>query len=320
MEDHTTHAPTNEIPYGFCHCGCGQKTTIAKQTERKRGSIRGEPIRYVFGHQFGRVVQTTTGNTTGLCLCGCGQPTPIAKGTNKKRGWVKGQHLDYILNHYKKTRAPLPIYPEGVYAPWVAQHGLQHPYGKCQCGCGQDAYIANQDRPKRGWLKGAPVRFAGGHNMRKADIDQFWQSVPERDPNKCWIWQGPMHPTGYGRAHWQGKVIVASRVSYMIHYGPIPKGLLVCHNCPDGDDSRCVNPTHLFAGTQNDNMQDMITKGRKARGEKSGVNKLTEAQVIEIRQRHNQGGITQNQLAIEYGVFNTNISMIVRRKTWRHLP
>lgn len=314
------HDTTNEIPRGYCQCGCGQKTPLAKQTNKKRGWVKGEPLRFIFGHQFGRVAETITGNTTGLCLCGCGQPAPIAKGTNKKRGWVKGEPLDYIKGHYKKPRAPLPTYPEGVYAPWVEEFGLQHEYGTCQCGCGEKTYIAEQDRPKQGWLKGTPVRFVGGHNMRKADIDQFWANVNESDPNKCWIWQGYIHPSGYGKAHWRGKTVIASRVSYMIHNGPIPKDMFVCHDCPGGDDSRCVNPAHLFLGTQADNMADMIAKGRKARGEASGRNKLTEAQVIEIRQKHKQGNIAPRQLAVEYNVCTSNIYQIVNRTSWRHIP
>jgi hypothetical protein len=113
--------------------------------------------------------------------------------------------------------------------------------------------------------------------------------------------------------------IRAHRYTYELAHGPIPDGLSVLHNCPGGDCRRCVNPRHLWVGTQADNMQDMWAKGRGAHGQKARHAKLTDAQVVEIRQRYIPRVVTQDALAVEYGVEQTLISQIVRGTIWRHL-
>jgi len=99
-----------------------------------------------------------------------------------------------------------------------------------------------------------------------------WLSPVERfaraiviDADGCWVWQGcPRGSNGYGSIKVDGKRIPAHRYSYMLYFGEIPKGLLVCHTC---DFPLCVNPSHLFVGTHADNMKDMVFKGRQSRGE-----------------------------------------------------
>ena len=97
----------------------------------------------------------------------------------------------------------------------------------------------------------------------------------------CWLWQRHLTHNGYGVVSHQSKNQRAHRVAYMLATGQIPKGLQVCHHC---DNRRCINPDHLFLGTQLSNMRDMISKGRKvvARGERHHDAKLTDAQVIDI--------------------------------------
>lgn len=84
----------------------------------------------------------------------------------------------------------------------------------------------------------------------------------EPDPNSgCWLWAGAMDH-GYGRIYRRGErkgPIYTHRLSWMLHRGPIPPGLFVCHKC---DTPACCNPAHLFVGTQKQNMQDMFAKGR----------------------------------------------------------
>ena len=108
--------------------------------------------------------------------------------------------------------------------------------------------------------------------------------------------------------------MLVHRVSYEIHAGPIPDGLDVLHRC---DVPTCVNPAHLFLGTQRDNVADMDAKGRRrpARGERDGAAKLTEEQVLKIRS-------DKRPLAVigkEYGICASQAGNIRRGDHWRHL-
>lgn len=87
--------------------------------------------------------------------------------------------------------------------------------------------------------------------------ERFWQKVKKSD--SCWEWQGANVPKGYGIIGKDGRNQYAHRVSWELHTGVIPKGLLVCHHC---DNPKCVRPDHLFVGTHQDNLRDMSRKGR----------------------------------------------------------
>lgn len=152
---------------------------------------------------------------------------------------------------------------ENKQAPWVAKHGLVAPYGKCQCGCGQDAPISKATYPKQDRIKGQPARFITGHSMhtrsKSVPEELFWQNVEEDAPDCCWEWKGKTGHRGYGYFYAQSKLFVAHRFSYELHIGPIPHELLVCHKC---DNPACQNPNHFFMGTHADNNRDRVTKGR----------------------------------------------------------
>jgi hypothetical protein len=107
----------------------------------------------------------------------------------------------------------------------------------------------------------------------------------------------------------------AHRLSWeLAHPGEgIPKGVFVCHAC---DNPTCVRPDHLFLGTPLENNRDMVRKGRQQRSERSGRAKLQWPHVRAIRERYATGGVTQQQLADEYGVTVGAISLIVRRLAW----
>ncbi len=147
---------------------------------------------------------------------------------------------------------------------------------------------------------------------------------------ECWLWTGQVNASGYGRIEIADKRCQAHRVSWEVHRGPIPDGLSVLHNCPDGDNPRCINPKHLFLGTHLDNMRDMAQKGRAAktalshpesrpRGSRAPSALLTEEAVRAIRSRYAEGGVTLRELALVYGVHKATIGAIVTRRNWRHI-
>lgn len=144
--------------------------------------------------------------------------------------------------------------------------------------------------------------------------DRFWGNV-ERATNEdsCWEWTG-LRSEGYGSISYAGRMRRAHRVSWELHNGPIPQGLLVLHRC---DNPPCVRPDHLFLGTVTDNNRDRAVKGRSAdvRGWRSPKAKLTQAHVDEIRLRRANGESTVS-LGTAFGVHHGTISRIAKRQTW----
>lgn len=90
-------------------------------------------------------------------------------------------------------------------------------------------------------------------------VTRFWLRV-EDNPGGCWNWTSTMKPNGYGHYSTHPDQWLAHRFAYTATYGPIPDGLFVCHTC---DNRRCVRPAHLFLGTHDDNMRDMVAKKRQ---------------------------------------------------------
>lgn len=167
------------------------------------------------------------------------------------------------------------------------------------------------------------------HLMRKYTLEQqiaiFWNKVTiTADDNKCWLWTGAVDSKGYGNKKWDGCFEKAHRVAWMIPNYVIPDGMYICHSC---DTRQCCNPKHLFLGTQKDNIHDMIKKGRQAigdkvanKGESHPNHKVTDSQVKQIRQRYAAGGISQKELAEEFGLGKSMIGYIVNYKFWKHIP
>lgn len=111
----------------------------------------------------------------------------------------------------------------------------------------------------------------------------------------------------------------AHRASWAIHFGPIPEGMNVCHNCPDGDMRNCVNPAHLFLGTHIDNVRDRDAKGRKAVGERINLSKITDEQAFQIMQLGAEGNLYYFEIGEMFGICDATVSHIVNRKTWKHV-
>lgn len=147
----------------------------------------------------------------------------------------------------------------------------------------------------------------------------FDEMCNRKSDSECWLWLGFRNRGDYGQFGIANRTVRAHRYSYEVHVGPIPRGLHVLHRC---DTPSCVNPAHLFLGTQLDNVCDMTAKGRRVDhiGVKHGMAKLTEAQVIEIRRRRKVEGTKYRDLANEYGVCLRTMAMLLKGLTWRHIP
>lgn len=153
---------------------------------------------------------------------------------------------------------------------------------------------------------------------------RYWAKVDKTSsPRGCWLWTAAIHKKkGYGSARMRGRNYAAHRLSYQMHKGAIPDTLLVCHQC---DVRNCVNPDHLWLGTNKANMKDMADKGRAAdgwqvpRGENCHNSKLSESDVLEIRKLYAAGGVSQYELADKFGVQQTQIGRITRGLRWRHI-
>lgn len=139
----------------------------------------------------------------------------------------------------------------------------------------------------------------------------FWKKVSGADNSeKCWLWTGA-NSRGYGQIGvGGGKLAYAHRFSWQIHRGPVPSGMCVCHSC---DNPLCVNPSHLFLGTHADNMRDMGAKGR-ARCTRRKLSDGDVHRIVALRIR----GVSQKEIAAEYGVLPAAISKVVNGKTRRY--
>jgi hypothetical protein len=143
---------------------------------------------------------------------------------------------------------------------------------------------------------------------------RFEQKVLRLPISGCWLWTGATFKSGYGQLLRDNKKVHAHRIAWNLYRGSIPDGLYVLHKC---DVHPCVNPHHLFLGTHADNMADMIAKNLQdaPRGERQHCAKLTEAQIIDIRTSTD----SLRAMARKYNVRYSNISMIRRRQTWKHI-
>jgi hypothetical protein len=156
-------------------------------------------------------------------------------------------------------------------------------------------------------------------------LSRFWEKVDKAGPyivrldSYCWVWVGAlagMEGNQYGAISVNNRQEKAHRVSYIIHYGAIPSGYHVCHKC---DTSVCVNPDHLYAGSQSRNIKDSVERERwDKRGENNGNHRLTETDVIIIRRLVNAGH-SQAEMARRFSVSPQHICNIIHFKKWGHV-
>lgn len=175
------------------------------------------------------------------------------------------------------------------------------------------------------------------HKARTTPLaERLWAYVLKTET--CWLWQGGLMDTGYGRIVIDNKPRRAHRIAYELTYGMILPGIRCCHTC---DNRACVRPDHLFLGTDGDNLRDMSRKGRSgahvhpdtlARGDRNGAHthpekvrrgtqcyqaKLTEAQVRQIRHLRATEQWTHRRLAAFFGVSRPVIGKILNGKNWK---
>lgn len=149
--------------------------------------------------------------------------------------------------------------------------------------------------------------------------ERFWKLVDKADC--CWKWKSSLNNKGYGqfgcvyRGKW--RTVLAHRYSWELNRGPISKGGLILHRC---DNPSCVNPAHLFIGTQAENLADMVQKGRAykggaTRGEQNGNHKIRACDAIQIRDAPG----TLHEVALQFGISPSQILRIRQLKSWAHV-
>lgn len=136
------------------------------------------------------------------------------------------------------------------------------------------------------------------------------------EPNSgCWLWTGALNKGGYAHSYVGAKCHLMHRVSFELHRGAIPDGMLVCHRC---DTRSCVNPGHLFIGTPADNTTDCVNKGRQSKGASRWNAKLTAEQVQEIRRL--DASMTRTAIAKKFRISRPVVQKVCDRKSWSHVP
>lgn len=151
-------------------------------------------------------------------------------------------------------------------------------------------------------------------------MERFWDKV-EKMQSGCWEWQFGCSPKGYARFTINNKTYRASRfILAVLNDIPMNGKWIACHKC---DNPKCVNPDHLWAGTQTENMTDAIQKGRLKPpcicGELNATSKLTEDQVAQIRKLHAPWKMSYAKLAKRFGVARSTIQAVLQKRSWRHV-
>lgn len=150
-----------------------------------------------------------------------------------------------------------------------------------------------------------------GRNIKKVTLEQrFWDKVIKTD--ECWYWLGAKKGRGYGHIWLNGHMLAAHRIAWILSYGEIPLGTCVLHKC---DNPACVNPSHLFLGNNLDNTLDMVAKKRHYYGETHYNAKLTEEDILNIR----NSPLSNAELARIYPVSFQQISKIRKFLEWREV-
>jgi|SRR6266568_735832 len=181
---------------------------------------------------------------------------------------------------------------------------------KCPCGV---TFFVMPYQVKAGAGKHCSRKCAFANRKKKPMAERFWTKVNKLPGDGCWNWTAHIGPGAYGSFGMGGRnaTILAHRASWIIHFGEIPAGMNVLHKC---DNGACVRPDHLFLGDQQDNVDDMISKGRS---NFTGARRLTPDQVLNIKSE--LGTATDATLAKRYGVAESTILRIRTGVCWAWL-
>jgi hypothetical protein len=169
--------------------------------------------------------------------------------------------------------------------------------------CAQCGVEFSADKPTTRYC----CRACWRQSLHRPLTERLWEKIDQSGgPEACWPWTAAHNHLGYGIVRVDGKNVGAHRIAYELTFGPIPEELVICHIC---DNGACCNPYHLWAGTMQENTEDMVSKGR-ARG---AQRKLSTEQVRELRRRH-ASGERQYRLAAEFGISRGHLNSIIHRK------
>ena len=145
---------------------------------------------------------------------------------------------------------------------------------------------------------------------------RLMRRTEEDTETDCWNFTGPLMANGYGRTNVDGDMLLNHRIVYTFFFGGIPENMHVCHMC---DNRKCVNPDHLFLGTNADNHRDKIKKNRHSKGETHGHAKLTKEDVLRLKRMWSNQQYTMMELSEMFNISVSHAYDICRGKKWPHL-
>ena len=305
--------PDCTVPFGFCHCGCGSVTPVFTVSCFKRGRVKGNPARYLRGHNPKPdntlkwpedlcVCGDRNCTMYGTCHCGCGSVTKIATYTNQKTGCITGRHKRFLQGH--RITQPTSI-PDGMCV--CGKENCEIPFGDCHCGCGEKTTVITDSRysgPAAGRYLGMPIAFISGHSRRLSPVEYIVEDRGYKTP--CWVWQRNLNPKGYGtKGKGDGtKGTVATHIWYWENkFGKVPEGKQLDHLCRQRS---CCNPEHLEPVTNAENTQRGLTAV------------VSPDEVISIRSMVS-GGMRQTDVARRLGISRAIVHGIISGRTWRNI-
>ncbi|RPI85131.1 MAG: hypothetical protein EHM34_00045 [Nitrosopumilales archaeon] len=186
----------------------------------------------------------------------------------------------------------------------------------CKCECGNTKIIATSNLRLGNIFSCGCLRSINRENYDQDMKNKLLSRIDIKD-NGCWEWKGAKHRQGYGNIGYKRKVCLAHRISWKLFRGDLRDDILVLHKC---DNPPCINPDHLFLGSDRDNVLDSISKGRfyRAKGKDHYFSRFSNEQIKEIR-KLSESGITYDKIAKLFDSHKATICHIVKRKSWKHL-